>query len=196
MEVTIPSSPPPQILLDSGLSLEESPGCPRMFLMEVAGLQRRWTPYPVRQGPMGWGCHRRVTGRTHPPVTACVRARRPRRYWARRGSDGPGQTGREGSMPPGWRTDHCSDRVCVGTTGGGPGRSSGEENGGNRAQGCRDQGTQTPSVGPPAWLQPVEAVRECRPRVASSSGFRPRFSCTSTSSFRRWHLKLVVTSDS
>lgn len=119
MEVTIPSSPPPQILLDSGLSLEESPGCPRMFLMEVAGLQRRWTPYPVRQGPVGWGCHRRVTGRTHPPVTACVRARRPRRYWARRGSDGPGQTGREGSMPPGWRTDHCSDRVCVGTTGGG-----------------------------------------------------------------------------
>ena len=50
MEVTIPSSPPPQILLDSGLSLEESPGCLRMLLMEVARLQRGWTPHPVRQG--------------------------------------------------------------------------------------------------------------------------------------------------
>lgn len=85
---------------------------------------------------------------------------------------------------------------CVWAPLGGPGRSSGEENGGNCAQGCRDQGAQAPSVGPPAWLQPVEAVRECRPRVASSFAFRPRFSCTSTSFFRHWHLKLVITSDS
>lgn len=34
------------------------------------------------------------------------------------------------------------------------------------------------------------------PRVAAASGFRPRFSCTSTSFFRCLFLKLVVTSDS
>lgn len=57
----------------------------------------------------------------------------------------------------------------------------------------------TPSSLPPHVLREsglsLEDSLRC-PRVATSSGFRLRFSCTSTSFFPCWFLKLVVTNDS
>lgn len=56
--VTVLSLLPPEILLDSGLSLEESQGCFGMFLVEVLGLKGGWTSLPTRSWlSQGKGAH-------------------------------------------------------------------------------------------------------------------------------------------